>query len=84
MTTKDHMAAFFGKPAETKPDDQRRLRARILQAVATGHSAPRELQDVLFDVEADELTRSLKALVSIGAVRWNQKYGPSSRYYRAG
>lgn len=82
---REETARFFGKRIEQEPSasgQRRALRERILKAIAIGHSAPRELYDALADEETDEVDRELRALVQIGALRWNGQRGPASRYYR--
>ena len=82
--SKAEVERFFGRSVinPSEADRRRALRIRILQALATGHSAPRELHDALVDVEVGEVNRTLRALVRLGAVRWNGLRGSRSRYYR--
>ena len=77
---------FFGsrkQPETTDQEERREIRSRILRAINTGHSAPRELEQILYDLEVGTLAKELKALIALGSVKWNGRRGPASRYLRA-
>ena len=83
--SKAEIDAFFGfrpQPDTSDRELQRERRNRILKALSTGHSAPRELYDALPDEETGTIDRELHDLIKLGAVRWNGQRGPASRYYR--
>ncbi len=77
--------AFFGfrpQPDASENERRRERRSRILSALSTGHSAPRELYDAIPDEETNTIDRELDALIKLGAVKWNGQRGTASRYYR--
>jgi hypothetical protein len=88
--SKAEIDAFFGfkpQPDTTEEANQeseaRTVRERVIKAVSSGHSAPRELREALYDLPDEVIERALRRLVQRKAVRWNGQHGTASRYYRA-